>query len=136
MIPGRLPSPNSVTRHAPLDVTEVTDTPNLEARHRRLPEVPWQAATLEWWAVVREMPHTVLWSEADWIYATDTAKIKDAFYAGIATPKELTEMRIREDNMGTTMEARRKLRIRYVEPKVISTVPATVTNLWSVPDDE
>jgi hypothetical protein len=62
------------------------------------------------------MPHAVLWDEADWQYAFDTAAAKQLFYlSGGATNG--SEVRIREKVMGTTWDARRDLRIRYVDPK-------------------
>ena len=40
-----------------------------------------------------------------------------------------TELRIREKQLGVTMDARRDLRIRYVEPRPEQTRAAGVTNL-------
>lgn len=73
--------------------------------------------TRAWWAVVSRMPHCRLWTDADWQFALDTALLKDAFYAAPAqTVAIAVEIRRREDQLGTTGEARRKLRIRYVDP--------------------
>lgn len=129
-LPGPAPKPNKIGRTPTAEWTDVPDVPNLAARSRELParvltirddegclktlELPWQAQTLTWWEVVRELPHTALWTEADWLFATDTAYLKDVFYAGSAKAGEMTEMRRREDLMGVSLEARRKLRIRYV----------------------
>jgi hypothetical protein len=76
----------------------------------------WPGATLEWWGVVSRMPHCKLWTESDWRFAMDTAEIHartmEAWrgYTG-------SELRQREKLMGTYADARRDLRIRYVEPK-------------------
>ena len=130
---GREPSPNAIHRNPIVEFSEIEDTPNLEGRTRTL-RGEWSEQTLDWWGMVREMPHTKLWAESDWSFAADTAHLKEAFYNGTASKSELTEMRIREDNLGVTMEARRKLRIRYVKPR--QETKATVTTLWSVPDEE
>jgi hypothetical protein len=59
------------------------------------------------------MPHAVLWTEADWQFALDTAEVAAAFHDGDV--KQAVELRQRERIMGTTLDARRDLRIRYVE---------------------
>ena len=46
----------------------------------------------------------------------DTLQLKQAFYEGETSVAAQVEMRRREDQIGTTVEARRKLRIRYVDP--------------------
>jgi len=72
----------------------------------------WPAQTKRWWRAVSRMPHCVLWDEADWQFALDTVIIAAAFHNGDL--KQATELRQREKVMGTTMDSRRDLRIRYV----------------------
>jgi hypothetical protein len=60
------------------------------------------------------MPHCRLWNPGDWQFALDTAMIAAAFHAGDI--KQAVELRQREKVMGTTLDARRDLRIRYIEP--------------------
>ncbi|MDQ8046725.1 MAG: hypothetical protein REI11_19120 [Patulibacter sp.] len=75
----------------------------------------WPAATLRWWKAVSQMPHAVAWTQTDWEYAFLTAEVHARFtlaWKG-ATGAEL---RMREKYMGTFAEARRDLRIRYVDP--------------------
>jgi hypothetical protein len=73
-------------------------------------------ATLRWYATISRMPHAKLWTEADWEFVFATAEIHartmEAWrgYTG-------TELRNREKIIGMTADARRDLRIRYVEPK-------------------
>lgn len=122
-VPGREPHPDRsavVNRNEVLDWTEVTDEPFEQGQERKLPDhQSWHNNTYRWWRRLRVMPHARLWTETDWQFAEDTAILKDILYraevkqgiAGIAT-----ECRRREDQMGTTIEARRKLRIRYVKP--------------------
>jgi hypothetical protein len=58
------------------------------------------------------MPHCVLWTAAEWRYALDTAMVAAAFHSGDL--KQAKELRQREAVLGTTLDARRQLRIRYV----------------------
>jgi hypothetical protein len=70
-------------------------------------------ATRRWWRAVSTMPHCSLWLEADWQFALDTAAIAAAFHNG--NHRLAGELRAREKVMGTTADARRDLRIRYVD---------------------
>jgi hypothetical protein len=85
----------------------------------------WPARTRQWWRVISSMPHCVLWDEADWSYALDVAEVHARFVEGANG----TELRIREKLLGNTMDARRDLRIRYVDPRPEQTRAAGVTNL-------
>jgi hypothetical protein len=69
--------------------------------------------TREWWAVVSRMPHCMLWSEADWQFAVDTAHVHAGWVVSGAVA-QAAELRLRERVLGTTLDARRDLRIRYV----------------------
>jgi hypothetical protein len=75
--------------------------------------LPWPTETKRWWRAVSRMPHCVLWSDTDWQFALDTVLIAAAFHAG--DMKQAVELRQREKVMGTTLDSRRDLRIRYVE---------------------
>lgn len=76
----------------------------------------WPAAVLRWWDVIRRMPHCVLWEEADWRFAMDTAYVYKRMIGG--SLQAATELRNREKQLGTTLDYRRDLRIRYVEPQI------------------
>ena len=58
------------------------------------------------------MPHCVLWADSDWSFALDTAILSAHFHRGDL--KVAAELRQREKIIGTTVDARRDLRIRYV----------------------
>lgn len=73
----------------------------------------WPTETKRWWKTVSRMPHCVLWTEADWQFALDTALIAAGFHAG--DMRLATELRAREKILGTTADARRDLRIRYID---------------------
>lgn len=114
-VAGRKPKEGAKRNRVPPrhDWTEVQDRPyegprpNLGRRH----EGRWPAATRRWWEVISRMPHCVLWTEADWQFALDTAEVHARWVEGNSPASEL---RIRESRMGTTLDARRDLRIRYV----------------------
>jgi hypothetical protein len=76
---------------------------------------PWPAATRKWWAAVSSMPHCVLWTETDWRYAIETAYAHAEFVAEVDWKAEAALFR-REKLLGLTLDARRDLRIRYIEP--------------------
>lgn len=59
------------------------------------------------------MPHCRLWTESDWEFALETAMVADALFYGRTSAA--TELRQREKVLGTTVDSRRDLRIRYVE---------------------
>lgn len=115
---GPEPAARKLGRTPNADWTEVEDKP-----FTGKPPVALTAKVLgervhplvaSWWKTIARMPHCKLWTEADWLYAFDTAVLKQQWYRSPATANLATEIRRREDQMGTTLEARRKLRIRYV----------------------
>lgn len=85
----------------------------------------WPAETKKWWRAVSRMPHCVLWTDADWQFALDTALVAAAFHAGDV--RVAGELRQREKILGTTADSRRDLRIRYVDPTEDNADPAIVT---------
>lgn len=119
-ISGRKANEGRPVRHRVKPVhewTEVDDLP-FEAGPK-LPAVQpgdtsWPRQTRRWWKAISRMPHCVLWDESDWQFALDTLIVAAAFHGGDI--KAATELRQREKIMGTTVDARRDLRIRYVTP--------------------
>lgn len=88
------------------------------------PGISWWPQTVGWWNEIRRMPHCKDWTPTDWIFAIETAIFKNNVYAelfgGTVHATMITEIRRREDQMGTTVEARRKLGIRYVDPAQVA----------------
>lgn len=92
------------------------DGPALPARYRfdkagqeRVAE--WPSATKRWWESVRTMPHCKRWTASDWEFAFTTAEQHAKTQErGVG----YTELRQREFKMGTTLDARNAMRIRYV----------------------
>lgn len=129
-VAGRKPKPpgQAVHRGKPThDWTDVEATPFTDAPPVELPDsrrivnklgetldLSLNPMTVRWWERLRRMPHCVLWSESDWQFAADTALVADAFYYGQTSAA--VELRQREKILGTTVDARRDLRIRYVDP--------------------
>lgn len=119
------PAPKAVKHgHSGGEWTDVPDAPYTgPGCDRDLPEMaglPWYETTVAWWMTVRRMPHCRLWTESDWHFALMTALIVNQMYGelyGGALPVNLlSEIRQREALIGMTMEQRRKLGIRYVDP--------------------
>jgi hypothetical protein len=140
-VAGRKPKDGPVRHHTPAahDWVEVVAVPftgralvSLPAKRRitdRYGEVrvaAWEPMTRTWWKTVSSMPHCRLWTKADWQFAVATAVIADKTFRGDSSAA--AELRQREKIMGTTLDARRDLRIRYVpkiaEPKM-AIVPAS-----------
>lgn len=120
------PDPKTIKLgHSP-GSTEWTDVPDVpyDGPSPDLPVLPrrkrWHEDVEAWWKLVRTMPHCRLWSPTDWAFAIQTARYKEQEARDLADGSLkttlATEIRRREDQMGYTMEARRKLRIRYVDP--------------------
>lgn len=92
--------------------------------------VPIEDRTREWWQAVSAMPHCSLWIESDWQFALDTAMVHASAVYGSVTAA--AELRQREKVLGTTVDARRDLRIRYVDEQnqeVAEVIPSPVTKL-------
>lgn len=138
---GKKPSGGpTVTRHKPtVDWVEVINTP-YAGDYPELPEVrtvltsqgdiihlPIPNNTYVWWASLRRMPHCVLWQPSDWSFALDTAMVHAQ--ASLGQIGAMAELRMREKSLGTTVDSRRDLRLRYVEPVVESLVLAPVADI-------
>lgn len=121
-VTGRKPKPEgqAVNRNKPVhDWVEVenvpfTEGPKLSAR--RTNGRQWDRRTKQKWDSWRSMPHCVLWGPAEWDFALDSIELAALFHETGET-KYATELRNRERVLGTTMDYRRDLRIRYVDPK-------------------
>ena len=125
-IAGRKPKPagQAINRNKPVtDWVEVEDVPYSGPR----PELPktrmvatqfgpqehdLQPMTVQWWESASTMPHCRLWTPSDWMFALSTAMVADAAFCGGVGAA--TELRNREKVLGTTVDYRRDLRIRYV----------------------
>jgi hypothetical protein len=119
-LPGTKPAETRRRRNAPIhEWIEVENVPfeNAPPLPRQQPnDEKWPRATRRWWRYISSMPHCVLWSDADWQFAIDTAYVHAEFVRG--NVRVATELRNREKVLGTTVDFRRDLRIRYVEPRV------------------
>lgn len=89
-------------------------------------EIPLETRTRNWWNAVTKMPHCILWQDSDWMFAVDTAMVHAQ--ASHGSVSAIAELRQREKIMGTTVDSRRDLRIRYVEPEV-EPILELVTNI-------
>jgi len=114
-VSGRKPNEGAPVRHRVKPVHEWTEVEAVPFQGPPLPGGRWSAKVLRWWKAISSMPHCVLWDESDWQFAMDSAEVAKRFYAG--KMQAATELRNREKVMGTTVDFRRDLRIRYVDPK-------------------
>lgn len=123
-VTGRKPKPGAVHRPSANEPrhewTDVLDVPFDGAP--RLPRIrpggkTWPRRTKDWWRAVSTMPHCVLWKDSDWSFAIDTAMLAAEFHDG--DMPRATELRQREKILGTTADARRDLRLRYLRPTSI-----------------
>lgn len=141
-VAGRKPAASGQTRHRVKPSTEWTEVPNVPYSGE-VPELPLQRTivtrdgqeqvalqplTAQWWESVTTMPHCVLWTRSDWMFALTTATVADAAFCGVSSAA--TELRNREKVMGTTVEFRRDLRIRYVD----AVVPAESAGVANIAD--
>ena len=85
--------------------------------------VPIEERTRQWWQVVSSMPHCILWTDSDWVFALDTAMVHASAVYGSVTAS--SELRQRERILGVTMDARRDLRIKYVDDEAEEGVSLT-----------
>jgi len=118
-VTGRKPGPGprrnrSQPVHGWAEIADVPFTTGPKLPAKRPDGKPWRPPTRAWWRAISSMPHCVLWEPSDWQYAVDTAYVAAAFHDG--NQRAAAELRQREKIMGTTVDARRDLRIRYVDP--------------------
>jgi len=103
---------------------ELPDVRQVMVKNGDVQIVPIEDRTRDWWEAVSTMPHCRLWTKSDWAFALDTAMVHASSVYGSVTAA--SELRQREKILGTTLDARRDLRIRYSEGE-FSNQPATTT---------
>lgn len=133
--PGPAPKPadQRVNRNPKAAETlKVSNTPYLSGPDLpdRNPEggQPWTRAARAFWSTLSTMPHCCLWSAMDWELAVQTTSIYERTFApgneGLGAHREL---RARDKSLGMSLDARRCLRIEYVDEP--ADLPAGVTDL-------
>ena len=82
-----------------------------EARQPELPdEIPWPAKTRQWWSSLPDTPGSDNWTASDWEFLMTTALVHADVW-GNSNFDRLSELRVREEEMGITPSARKKLGI-------------------------
>lgn len=125
-VPGAKPKDGPV-RHRVKPVhewVEVADIPFVGEVPVQLPE-SYAPATVRWWSVVSSMPHCSIWTRSDWEFALESAAVRNLFE--LDPLKAGKELRDREKVMGTTLDYRRAIRVRYVPPEDV--VPTEVASI-------
>ncbi len=117
----RRPKPpgQAVNRHPVLEFTEVPNRPFSKAPKLgpRASGKPWPMAAIRKWKAWSRMPHCALWDESDWEFARDSIEVAARMVEANFDPRLAAELRNREKVIGTTLDYRRDIRVRYVEPK-------------------
>ena len=133
-IRGRKPKPEGQTRHRNRPVHDWTEVPDVPFKGgpklpaRRWNGRAWSPADRRRWKAWSSMPHCVLWCPATWEFAFMTIELASMVNDG--EPRWSAEVRARERVLGTTQDALRDQRIRYVTPEAESRdTAATVTNI-------
>jgi hypothetical protein len=113
-VTGRKPSDGPKMNHV-APVHDWREVANLPYRGKK-PPLPksMPPETRAWWRDITSLPHCIFWHAGEWRFAIDTARVHAAFIGGDMA--RAAELRLRERAMGTTADARRDLRIRYVDP--------------------
>lgn len=73
----------------------------------------WPAATRDWWSMLALHPLSGEFTEIDWSYLLDTARLHAAFWQGRLD--FASELRLREAKYGFTPEDRARLRIQFAQ---------------------
>lgn len=123
-VPGTKPTEGNkrFRGQAQTEWIEVENKP-FDGKIPSLPEgVDYPAQTIKWYSIVSTLPHAVLWTDGEWAEIHTTAMIHAALWSDTQNPSttRAAELRKRENNIGLTADARRDLRIRYVDPKPAS----------------
>jgi hypothetical protein len=117
-----------------VDTIEVLDEP-FPGPWPELPKPPgrrkWHDLAVRWWDTIRVQPICSLWDASEWLFAVETFVFKDELFRSSTSDHGfkttlLAEIRHREAILGTTAEARRRLRVVYVpapEPDVVGNGP-------------
>lgn len=87
-------------------------------------EVPWPDKTRQWWASLPDTPGADSWSASDWEFLMTTALVHADVW-GNQNFDRLAELRVREEEMGITPSARKKLGIGGDQEHVEEQRPAT-----------
>lgn len=73
----------------------------------------WPARTREWWRMWAESPLSADFTETDWDFLIDTARIHASYWSGDL--KVANELRLRVAKFGATPEDRARLRITFAQ---------------------
>lgn len=127
-MPGKGPAPKDPSRRArhggtgsDIHVLQVApsgapDLPPLRVRDEETGEfltLDWPTPTLLWWRAWMDSPLTTQWTDIDWAFMLETARLHALFWMGDS--KLATELRLRVSKMGATPEDRARLRIQFAQ---------------------
>lgn len=116
-VTGRKPKPDGQKRNRVKPTFEWREVENVPFEGPIPVDLPedLSAGTQRWWAAISKMPHCILWEQADWVFALESALVRELFEADPL--KANRDLMAREKLLGMTFDHRRDLRIRYIEPE-------------------
>lgn len=75
----------------------------------------WPDETLAWWDTWRRSPQAAAFSDTDWSFLIDTARLHGEFWYG--ETRHAAELRLRVAKFGATLEDRLRLRLSVTTPE-------------------
>jgi hypothetical protein len=99
------------TNKDPIPTTTLRFVP---AAQPPLPPGKWPKRTRDWWAMWRDAPQAEMFSDTDWDFLLDTARLHAAYW-GEGALSVANELRIRVAKFGATIEDRARLRIQFAQ---------------------
>lgn len=114
-VKGRKPKPEGQAVHRVKPIHEWIEVPNVP--NENAPKIPrdWPRATQVWFNIIRKLPHTAIWGKDDWLFLFDSALVHIEFNRRPWDTKQAVELRRRTALMGVGFDARRNLKIRYID---------------------
>jgi hypothetical protein len=86
----------------------------------------WPAETVAWWGTWRRSPQAQTFTETDWSFLLDTARLHALFWLGDSSRAQ--ELRLRAAKFGATPEDRLRLRLS-ITPPAAPAAPAAVSDV-------
>lgn len=117
-MPGFGPPPKDPSRRARANKDPVPHTilQFVRGDQPELPEdagVEWHGMTRRWWDMWARSEQAKLFTDTDWSFLLDTARIHTAFWNGAAAAGP--ELRVRVSKFGATPEDRARLRMFFAD---------------------
>ena len=97
----------------PVSQPDLPDFSVWDAESESMDSFVWPDRTREWWRMWAESPLSADFTQTDWDFLMDTARIHAAYWLGEL--KLAAELRLRVAKFGATPEDRARLRISFAQ---------------------